>query len=209
MKLDPNGDARAQGGIDLATIQRYVNYWFSYSLDLFGSEVSSNAADYFASSLKGRWQEDKYEEHTALNQAMVIPTYRDGRLVQEEVPLRNAMNECLRSEYVEDCERVMNKWNRIIRKAGLGEEHYISLPSIRFHRRQGIHANHFVTPEGELVSQEAWEAKEDDWLPTPEDRAYVHSLMQCVTEPGKVANWIAAPRRGINGMPIEYQYVRN
>jgi benzoyl-CoA 2,3-dioxygenase component B len=209
MKLDPNGDARALGGIDLKTIQRYVNYWFSYSLDLFGSEVSSNAADYFASSLKGRWQEDKYQEHTALNQAMVIPTYRDGRLVQEEVPLRNAMNECLRSEYVADCERVMTKWNRIIRKAGLGEEHFIALPSIRFHRRQGIHANHHVTPEGELVSKEAWDAKEDTWLPTAEDRAYVHSLMTCVIEPGKVANWIAAPRRGINGMPFEYEYVRD
>ena len=208
MKLDPNGDARAQGGIDLATIQRYVNYWFSYSLDLFGSEVSSNAADYFASSLKGRWQESKYEEHSALNQAMNIPTYRDGRLVNEEVPLRNAMNECLRGEYAEDCSRVLTKWNRIIRKAGLGEEYYISLPSIRFHRRQGIHANHYVTPQGDLVSKEAWEAKEAEWLPTAEDRAYVHSLMHRVLEPGKVANWIAAPRRGINGMPVEYEYVR-
>ena len=53
-KLDPNGDARAQGGVDLATIQRYLNFWFSSSLDLFGAEVSSNAASFFAAGLKGR-----------------------------------------------------------------------------------------------------------------------------------------------------------
>ena len=45
MKQDPNGDARAQGGIDLPTIQKYLNLWYSLSLDLFGGEISSNAAD--------------------------------------------------------------------------------------------------------------------------------------------------------------------
>ena len=29
-KADPNGDVRNQGGIDLQTIQKYINYWFSY-----------------------------------------------------------------------------------------------------------------------------------------------------------------------------------
>ena len=105
--LDPNGDARAQGGIDLQTIQKYVNYWFSYSLDLFGSEISSNAADFFASGLKGRWREDKLEEHTALDQTMNIAQLEEGRLVGHEVPLRNAMNEVLRGEYVADCEKVL------------------------------------------------------------------------------------------------------
>ena len=45
-KQDPNGDARAQGGIDLMTIQKYINRWFSFSLDLFGGENSSNAAEF-------------------------------------------------------------------------------------------------------------------------------------------------------------------
>lgn len=71
--LDPSGDARAQGGIDLATVQKFINFWFSYCLDLFGSEVSSNAADFFGAGLKGRFQEEKrYTEHTALGQTKTM-----------------------------------------------------------------------------------------------------------------------------------------
>src|SRR5215467_8512318 len=63
MKADPSGDVRAQGGLDLATIQKYVNLWFSVSLDLFGGEISSNAADFFAAGLKGRFKERDHEDH--------------------------------------------------------------------------------------------------------------------------------------------------
>src|ERR671929_603606 len=56
---DPEAVRRA-GAVDLPTIQRYVNFWFSSSLDLFGSDVSSNAAAYFASGLKGRPDEAQY-----------------------------------------------------------------------------------------------------------------------------------------------------
>src|SRR5438045_9770452 len=63
MKENPNEDVRATGGIPFDIIQRYINYWFSYSLDLFGGEISSNAADFFAAGLKGRYQEQKkYDE---------------------------------------------------------------------------------------------------------------------------------------------------
>ena len=41
-----------------------------------------------------------------------------------------------------------------------------------------------------------------------EDRAFVTSLMQRVTEPGKVAGWIAPPEIGINNAPLDYEYVR-
>src|SRR2546429_6568823 len=54
MRQDPNEDARQLGGIDLPTIQKYVNLWYSVSADLFGGEISSNAATYFGASLKGR-----------------------------------------------------------------------------------------------------------------------------------------------------------
>src|SRR5512134_2761155 len=36
MKKDPNGDVRAQVGIDLPTLQKYLNLWYTLSLDLFG-----------------------------------------------------------------------------------------------------------------------------------------------------------------------------
>ncbi|MEZ4240645.1 MAG: benzoyl-CoA 2,3-epoxidase subunit BoxB [Myxococcota bacterium] len=205
-KEDPNGDVRAQGGIDLATIQKYVNYWFSYSLDLFGSEISSNAADFFASGLKGRWKEDKHEEHTALGQTRAIAQVEDGKLVDHEIALRNAMNEVLRGEYVDDCDKVLEKWNKALDEEG--SDFRITLPSTRFHRRQGIYAEQHFDLQGNPISAAEWEARRGDWLPSDEDRAYVASLMHAVYEPGKMANWIAAPRRGINGQPVEAEYVR-
>ena len=42
-----------QGGVPLDMIQRYLNLWFALSLDLFGGEISSNAASFFASAVGG------------------------------------------------------------------------------------------------------------------------------------------------------------
>ena len=205
--IDPNGDARAQGGIDVATVQKYINYWFSYSLDLFGSEVSSNAADYFASGLKGRYREaDKWDDHVALEPVLAMPVVEDGRITTREVPYRNAMNELLRGEYREDCERVLRRWNKALVEAGIDYE--VTLPSTRFFRRQGIYAEHCFTPEGDIISEDEFEARRDEWLPNAEDRAYVGSLMTPVYEPGKMAHWISPPTRGINKQSVEFEYVR-
>ena len=207
MKQDPNEDARAQGGIDLPTIQKWINYWYSYSLDLFGAEVSTNAADYFASGLKGRWRETKdYTEHVCLDDSRVIPHIQDGRIVDVDIPLRKAMNEELRDSYSDDCHRVLRRWNKALVEEGMDFE--LSLPHVRFHRRQGIYTDHCFNPDGNLIDRETWEAHETTWLPTDDDRAYVKSLMQPVQETGKMANWIAAPRRGIHGQPVEFEYVR-
>ncbi|MEC7984663.1 MAG: benzoyl-CoA 2,3-epoxidase subunit BoxB [Myxococcota bacterium] len=207
MKEDPNGDARAQGGIDLQTVQKYVNHWFAYSLDLFGSEISSNAADFFAAGLKGRWRESKdHTEHSALNQFKNMLVVENGRLVEKPIPLRNAMNELLREEYMKDCERVVKAWNRALKEEGVSFR--ISLPHSRFFRRQGIYKDHFFSPTGEMIDEATWIKYRSEWLPSEEDRAYVVSLMKPVHSIGQCANWIAAPKRGINGQPFEYEYVR-
>lgn len=219
VELMETGDVREQGGIDLETIQKYVNYWFSYSVDLFGGEISSNAADYFAAGIKGRFREGggspgiwdpkrpRYEDHSALNQIHNITVVEDGRLTNQEVPLRNAMNELLREEYRADCELVIKKWNRTMRKLNVDFE--FTLPSSRFHRRQGIYANTHFDYEGNIITEAEWEAKVNDWLPTDSDRDYVEGLMGAgIYEPGKMANWIAPPPRGINGQPVDFEYVR-
>src|SRR5213593_3874346 len=105
---DPSGDARAQGGIDLPAIQKYLNLWFSLSLDLFGGEISTNAADYFAAGLKGRAKEEQYEDHVALSGFYSLEAVESGTLVRQDVPLRNAMNEIVRDSYVEDCQRAVD-----------------------------------------------------------------------------------------------------
>ena len=203
-----SGDVRKVGGIDLPTIQKYINLWYSLSLDLFGGEVSSNAAQFYAHGLKGRAHEEKdFTEHTALNQTYGVEQLKDGKVVREDVALRNAMNEVLRDSYVVDCQRGVDKWNKILESHGIGER--LVLPSRRFHRHQGIFANVPTTNTGELISQEEFDRRKGEWLPNADDEAYVQSLMTVPTiERGKMANWIAPPARGIKGTPIDFDYVR-
>lgn len=205
--LDPSGDARAQGGIDLKTVQKFINFWFSYCLDLFGSEISSNAADFFAAGLKGRFMEEKsYTEHTALGQEKIITLWKDGKFVDESVALRNAMNEVLRDDYIDDCVNAVRRWSKAVKDEGLDFE--VLLPSRRFHRHQGIYAGSFFDLQGNPISEAEFNARSEDWLPTEADKAYLRSIMQGVYEPGKIANWIAPPRRGINGQEFTYEYVK-
>ena len=58
---------RAGGAVDLETIQKYINLHFSVSVDLFGQEISTNAATYFNSGLKGRFQESRLAEDHIFN----------------------------------------------------------------------------------------------------------------------------------------------
>ena len=84
----------------------------------------------------------------------------------------------------------------------------LRLPHVGFHRKIGSFADHFVSPDGRVLSKAEWERQSPHWLPAEDDHEFVDSLMGRVTEPGKFANWIAPPARGINNMPIEFDYVR-
>ena len=200
-------DPRKEYAVPLDVIQRYINFWFSLSLDLFGGEVSSNAADFFASGLKGRFREDTLEEHKAIGQTYRLEVPEGGKLVEQEVPLRNAMNEVLRDEYVKDCQRAVDRWKKTLARAG-NSGLSLSLPHRRFHRAVGPCAGYFFDPQGRMITEAEFKAHEAEWLPTAEDRAYVKSLMHPVTEPGKVASWIAPAAKGINGMPLDFEYVK-
>ncbi len=201
-----DGDARREGGIDLPTLQKYINSWYSVSLDLFGGEISSNAAEYFACGLKGRANEKKHEDHVALEGTYPMAVPENGRLRDNNVPLRNAMNEILRDAYIDDNQRGLDMWNKTIAEHGIDLR--LALPSRRFNRRIGIYADLFFSPAGEPVTRQEFERRQDDWLPSEADRTYVKSLMQTVHEPGRMANWIAAPTKGIDGKPLTFEYVR-
>jgi benzoyl-CoA 2,3-dioxygenase component B len=209
MKKNPNQDARAEGGIDLPTMQKYLNFWFSVSLDLFGGEISSNAATFFASSLKGRAKEESYPDHVAKDGIYEMSVLQPGgTFKQESVPLRNAMNEVLRDEYVEDAQRGIDKWNRAIEEAGFSFR--LTLPSRRFHRAVGIHGGLSFDPAGNPISKEEWARRCDEWLPSAADEVYVKSLMtKPVFDPKQMANWIAPPPRGIKGRPVDFEYVKH
>jgi benzoyl-CoA 2,3-dioxygenase component B len=200
-------DPRSQGAVPFEVIQKYINLWFSVSLDLFGGEVSSNAADFFAAGLKGRFREDQLEEHKALGQSYRMEVPEGEKLVAQEVPLRNAMNEVLRDEYVKDCQRALDRWNKTLERNGVSGMK-LCLPHRRFHRGVGPCAGLYFDPQGRAVGEQEWKAQEKAWLPSDEDRVYVRSLMHPVIERGKMASWIAPPPKGINGMPIDFEYVK-
>ena len=200
-------DPRKESAVPFPIIQKYINFWFSLSLDLFGGEISSNAADFFAAGLKGRFREDTLEEHKAMGQTYKLSVPEGGQLVEQEVPLRNAMNEVLRDEYVADCQRAVDRWNKSLARAGV-KGMQLALPHRRFHRAVGPCAGACFDPSGRMISEAESKAKEGEWLPTAEDRAFVKSLMHPVWERGKVASWIAAPSKGINGQPADFEYVK-
>ena len=207
MREHKTDDVRPHGGIDLPTLQRYLNFHFSVSVDLFGSEISTNAANFYTMGLKGRFEETKKTDDHRLKTATYPVAELDGeRIVTREEPALPSLNERLRDDYVEDCARGVARWNQIIRKAGIDVE--LKLPHRAFHRAIGAFAEVRVSPDGRVLSEAEWDAKKHEWLPSEADAAYVGSLMQPVTERGKFANWIAPPARGINGQPTDFEYVR-
>jgi benzoyl-CoA 2,3-dioxygenase component B len=201
-------DVRSFGAIDLPTIQKYLNFHFSVSLDLFGQEASTNAANYYTMGIKGRYLETRLtDDHVLTNSTFDIDTIADGHIVRKSVAALSALNERLRSDYIEDCGKGLLKWNKAIADAGITFE--LKLPHRAFNRRIGVFSEVHVSPDGQLVSAEDWTRNAAQWLPTDQDRAYVTSLMgPAVVEPGKVANWIAPPSRGINNQPTNFEYVR-
>jgi benzoyl-CoA 2,3-dioxygenase component B len=198
---DPEA-VRRHGAVDLPTIQRYMNFWFTSSLDLFGSEVSSNAASSFANGIKGRPDEAQYQDHICNEAGYELETPQG----KESVSLRNAMNEVLRNAYIKDCEIGVKRWNMQISRAGF--DFQLRLPSPRFRRAIGVWANAPTDPQGKAISREEFERNAPGWIPNEGDRAFVMSLMQRVVEPGKMAGWIAPPDRGINNLPVDYEYVK-
>ena len=199
LRSDDPALLRQHGVIDLPLLQRYINFWYSSALDLFGSEISSNAANYFANGLKGRPDEHTFEDHDASETFETI----DSPEGEQQVPTRNAMNYLTRCAYVQDCQVGLSHWNVDIVKAGFSFE--LKLPSQRFNRKVGLWAGGAFDMAGK---PETVAAKILSELPDAEDRDYVRSLMVPVTEIGKVAGWIAPPDRGINKNPFEFAYVR-
>jgi benzoyl-CoA 2,3-dioxygenase component B len=207
LRTDDPDAIRRQGAVDLPLLQRYLNFWFSSSLDLFGSEVSSNAASTFANGIKGRPDETtQYEDHVCTDASFEVAQPDGGKVKIESVSLRNAMNEVLRNAYIKDCEIGLKRWNMQIQRAG--HEFQLKLPSSRFRRAIGAWANVPTDLEGNLISRDEFEQGLPQWVPSESDRAFVHSLMQRVAEPGKTAAWIAPPDRGINNLSVDYEYVR-
>src|SRR2546428_2145167 len=94
---------RALGVIDLPTMQKKANLHFSLTLDLFGSEISTNAANVFNASLKGRYLEDQIEDdHQLTGDTYPVWRLEHRQLMREAVPALSSLNMRLRDDYVAD-----------------------------------------------------------------------------------------------------------
>jgi benzoyl-CoA 2,3-dioxygenase component B len=206
-KTDDPAKLRALGAIDLPTIQKYLNFHFSVTSDLYGSEVSSNAASFYTNGLKGRYAETKIDDDHRLdtNEYAVMEVVGDN-VVTKHAPALTALNERLRDDWIKDVAAGVTRWNKVPEKAGVPFR--FKLPHKGFHRRIGSFAEHHISPAGQVLSEAAWTHQHTQWIPNEEDHAFVRSLMGRVAEPGKYANWIAAPARGINSQPVNFEYVR-
>jgi benzoyl-CoA 2,3-epoxidase subunit B len=206
-KVEDPARIRALGVIDLPTIQRYLNFHFSVTMDLFGADVSSNAATFYSTGLKGRFDETRIDDdHVLSNVSYPVLEVHDGRLTTAQAPALNALNEKLRDDYVRDAAAGVERWNKVLEKHSI--RFRLKVPHKAFHRRIGPLAVAKISPDGEVLSAVEWVANVDSWLPSAADRAFVASLMGRVAEPGRFANWIAPPARGINNQPVDFEYVR-
>lgn len=206
---DPEDAARirALGVVDLPALQRKVNLHFSLTLDLFGNEVSTNAATAYTAGVKGRYREDKLDDdHLLLDATYPVLRCKDGALVEDAVPALSALNMRLRDDYVRDCQGGIARWNRVIEKAGI--DFRIGLPHVAFNRRIGEFARIHADPAGRVIEAGAFAANRDRWLPSSDDRLYVTSLMRPTDAAGAYASWIAPPKVGIDNKPGNFEYVK-
>jgi benzoyl-CoA 2,3-dioxygenase component B len=207
MKQYETDDVSAHGGISLNVVQKYLNFHYSVSLDLFGSETSTNVANYFTAGLKGRWSEERRkDDHQLTSESIWVDSITDaGEIGQTEVAALVGLNTDLRREYISDCQNGVDRWNRILEEAEMPQR--LRLPHVAFNRKVGAYSAIETTPTGQRISEDEWQLRKGEWLPTAVDKTHVRSLMQPVHERGKIAAWIAPPRNGINGQPFDFDYV--
>jgi benzoyl-CoA 2,3-dioxygenase component B len=198
---------RALNVIDLPTIQKKLNLHYSLSLDLFGSEVSTNAANAFNAGLKGRYLETEIkDDHRLQDSTYPVLKFLNGEIKRVDEPALTALNMRLRDDYTADCAKGLLRWNKIINTAGI--DFRFALPHVAFHRQIGEFRNVQATPTGELLDEATWQKRKYEWLPSKEDGDFIASLMKPEREPGKFASWIAPPIVGIDNKPGDFEYVK-
>ena len=189
-------------------MQKKLNLHYTLSLDLFGSEVSTNAANAFNAGLKGRFQETKIEDDHRL-ESSTYPVLKlvDGEIKRVDEPALTAINMRLRDDYTADCQRGLDRWNKIIERIGVSFKLRAAARGVppadrRVQGRQGDACR------ASWSTTATWNRDKDKWLPSKDDGDFIQSLMKQVTEPGQFASWIAPPRVGIDNKPGDFEYVK-
>ena len=130
----------------------------------------------------------------------------DGAIKRVDEPALTAVNMRLRDDYTTDCQRGLDRWNKLVGKTSVAFK--FELPHVGFHRQIGEFKDVKVSPAGELIGETAWSRDMGTWLPSKDDGDFIVSLMEPISEPGKFAGWIAPPRIGIDNKPGDFEYVK-
>ena len=207
---DPNDieAVRKLGVIDLPTLQKKANLHFSLTLDLFGNEISTNAANAFHAGLKGRFREERLDDDHKLESG-TYPVMRliDGKIAERgrarALGAQHAAARRLRRR-LPMCG--VGRWNKVIEKFGIPFE--IKLPHVAFHRHIGEFSGIKADIDGKILSDAEWEKRKDDFLPSSADRGFIESLMKPEIDPGQIRGWIAPPKIGIDNKPGDFEYVK-
>ena len=193
--------------IDLPTMQKKLNLHYTLSLDLFGSEVSTNAANASTPGSRAASRRPRSTTITASSSSTYpVLKFVDGEIKRVDEPALTAINMRLRDDYTADCQRGLDRWNKIIERVGVAFK--LELPHVGFHRQIGEFKDVNVTPSGLVVDEATWNREKGKWLPSKDDGDFIQSLMKPVTEPGEFAGWIAPPRVGIDNKPGDFEYVK-
>ena len=205
MKEHDTDDVARYGGVDVDMLQRYLNFHYSVSLDLFGAETSTNAANYYAAGLKGRFQEERRDDDHRLRDATPYRAGGDGRGDRRSRSHRACGTQRdparrLHRRLPEGCRPVEPHPRRGRRRAAAAARRL--QPRGRRVRRPR------VSPDGRLLTDDEW-SRDAVWLPTDDDRTHVESLMTAVTEPGRSPGGSRRRRPASTRQPVDFEYVRD
>jgi benzoyl-CoA 2,3-dioxygenase component B len=162
-----------------------------YCLDLFGSELSSNAGGVLRRRPQGPLQGGRalHRPPRSTQHRTAADASRNGRLVEREVPLRNAMNEVLRDDYIADCERAVRKWNHMLEE--MGSPFRMTLPSAASTAARACTPSTASTPRATSIDA-ASSPPRDEWLLSEGGQRYLRSIM--VPVPSRGSSRTGSPR---------------
>ena len=100
----------------------------------------------------------------------------DGEIKRVDEPALTAINMRLRDDYTADCQRGLDRWNKIIERTGV--DFKLKLPHVAFHREIGEFRDIEASPDGRLLDDASWQREKDKWLPSTADGDFIGSLMK-------------------------------
>ena len=201
---------RALGVIDLPTLQKKANLHFSLTLDLFGNEISTNAANAFNAGLKGRYHEDQTDRRPRADRRDLSGAAAEGRRDRARggagaVGAEHAAARRLRRR--RQCRR-RRCWNRVLERAGLrvppaSAACRVQPPHRRVRRdpRRSRRQPAVETSSGRRGAETMLPSADDDALRREPDAAGARD--RALMRP-----WIAPPRIGIDNKPGDFEYVK-